>query len=110
MSDKARVFDAGVNIILRRRRLLLYHIFKHTARNFCGKIAVYDSSAFPRGFRSHRPLRKKTETNPKYEQTQNIIPKYEQTQNTKGFRSPRLQGVVYCNLAIFVLDIGPSIV
>ena len=24
--------------------------------------------------------------------------KYEQTQNTKEFRSPRLQGAVYCNL------------
>ena len=35
-------------------------------------MALYDSSAFPRG------LRKETKTNLKYEQTQ----------NTKGFRSP----------------------
>ena len=54
-----------------------------------GKIAVYDSSAFPRGLRSLRLLRKHTKTNPKYEQTQ----------NTKGFRLSRLQGAVYCNLA-----------
>ena len=32
-------------------------------------------------------------------QTQNTNLKYEQTQNTKEFRSPRLQGAVYCNLA-----------
>ena len=31
-----------------------------------GKIAVYDSSAFPRGFRS---VRKQTKTNPKYVRT-----------------------------------------
>ena len=64
-----------------------------------GKIAVYDSSAFRRGLRSLCSLRKQTTTNPKYEQTQNTNSKYEQTQNTKGFRSPRLQGAVYCNLA-----------
>ena len=62
-----------------------------------GKIAVYDSSAFPRGLRSLR--KKKTKPNPKYEQTQNTNLKYEQTQNTKGFPSSRLQGVVYGNLA-----------
>ena len=64
-----------------------------------GKIAVYDSSAFPRGLRSLRSLRKQTKTNPNYEQTQNTNLKSEQTQNTKGFFSPRLQGAVYCNLA-----------
>ena len=56
--------------------------------------------AFLRGLRLPRLLRKKTKTNPKCEQTQNTNLKYEQTQNTKGFRSPRLQGVVYCNSAI----------
>ena len=39
---------------------------------------------------------KKTKTNLSKVRTN---PKYEQTQNTKGFRSPRLQGIVYCNLA-----------
>ena len=72
--------------------LLQYKFKKKTIR----KIAVYDSSAFPRGLRS---LRKRTKTNPKYEQTQNTNPKYEQTQNTKGFCSPCFQGAVYCNLA-----------
>ena len=41
-----------------------------------GKIAVYDSSAFPRGLRSLRSLRKKTKTNLKYEQTQSTNSKY----------------------------------
>ena len=41
----------------------------------------------------------KHKPNPKYERTENTNPKYEQTQNTKGFRSPRLQGAAYCNLA-----------
>ena len=41
----------------------------------------------------------KHKSNPKYKQTQNTNPKSEQTQNTKGFRSPRLQGATYCNLA-----------
>ena len=64
------------------------------------KIAVYNSSVFPRGLRLLCSLRKQTKKNPKYEQTQNTNPKYEQTQNTKGFRSPRLRRTVYCNLAL----------
>ena len=59
-----------------------------TKRN-SAKIAVYDSSAFPRRLSSLRWLRKQTKTNQKYQQTQ----------NTKGFRLPCLQGVIYCNLA-----------
>ena len=39
----------------------------------------------------------------KPKQTQNTNPKYEQTQNTKGFRSPCLQGAVYCNSAQILL-------
>ena len=48
--------------------LLLIDTFQPLLR-ICGKIAVYDSSAFPRGLRSLRSRRKQATTNPKYEQT-----------------------------------------
>ena len=47
---------------------MIGEVFHSLKKN--SKIAVYDSSAFPRG------LRKQTKTNPKYERTQNTNPKY----------------------------------
>ena len=48
----------------------------HNTVSINGKIAVYDSLAFPRGLCSLYLLRKQTKINPKYEQTWNTNPKY----------------------------------
>ena len=61
------------------------------------KIAVYDSSAFPRGLHSLRRNTNQTQrTNKPRIQTQSTN---KLKIHTKGFCSLRLQGAAYCNLA-----------
>ena len=93
-------YDPLLNLVLDNTTEYLRGIFyllhfRVAMDQILGKIAVSDSLAFPHG------LRKQSKTNSKYEQIQNTNPKSDQTQNTKGFRLPRLQGDVYCNLARF---------